>query len=124
VFCTLWLPWVQTGTTRRSAFRVVSALRGAGLLHRTPAEAFFAVIATLPGVVAATWVLWVTRYRRASAISAALAGALVLAATAGVRHVAHHRAAGTLVLATAAGAAALATGVAALIARLPTAERV
>src|ERR1700688_1506983 len=89
-FAALWVPWVQTGTTRRSAFRVVSALRGAGLLHRTPAEAFFAVVATLPGVVAATWVLWLTRYRRASAISAAVAGVLALAATTGVRDVAHH----------------------------------
>jgi hypothetical protein len=114
VFGALWLPWVQTGTTRRSAFRVVSALRGAGLMSRAPAEAFFATIAVLPGLAAATWVLWGTGYRRASAAAAVAVGALSVAATLVVRRVAHHWAASALSLATAAGAAALGIGLAVL----------
>jgi len=123
VFGTLWVPWVRTGTTERSAFRVVSALRGAGLIHRTPAEAFFAVIATLPGIVAAVWVLWAARYHRAAAVAAALAGALAITAAAGVREVAHHRAAGTLALTTTAGAVTVAVSAFALFAHRLSPER-
>jgi hypothetical protein len=113
-FASLWLPWVRTGTTRRSAFRVVSALRGAGLMSRRPADLFFATIAVIPGLAVATWVLWATGYRRASAAAAFLTGALTVASTLVVRRVAHHRAASTLSLATAAGAAALGLGIATL----------
>jgi hypothetical protein len=114
VFGALWLPWVQTGTTVRSAFRVVSALRSAGLMTRTPAEAFFAVIAVLPGLAAATWVLRGTGYRRASAGAAAVAGALTVASTLMVRQAAQRRATSALSLATAAGVAALGVSIIAL----------
>jgi hypothetical protein len=114
VFATLWLPWAHAGTTERSAFRLVSALRGAGLMARTPAEALFATVAVLPGLAAATWLLWAARCRRASAAAAIVVGALSVAATLTVRAVAHHRATGSLSLATAAGAAALALGTAVL----------
>jgi hypothetical protein len=116
VLAALWLPWVRTGTTVRSAFRVVSALRGAGLMSRTPAEVFFASIAVLPGLVGVAWLLGGTGYRRASAGAAAVAGALTVASTLGVRQVAHHRATSALALATAAGAVALVVSIAALAA--------
>jgi hypothetical protein len=116
VLASLWLPWVQTGTTVRSAFRVVSALRGAGLMSRTPAELFFASIAVLPGLVAVAWLLGGTGYRRASAAAAAIAGALTVASTLAVRQVAHRRATSALALATAAGAVVLGLSIAALAA--------
>ncbi|HXZ61507.1 MAG TPA: hypothetical protein VEG62_02110 [Acidimicrobiales bacterium] len=76
----LWAPWVRTGRDSRSAFALVSALRGAGLIRRGPAEALFAVVAVSPGLAGAAWVLWVARFRRASAAAVAAVGALVAAA--------------------------------------------
>jgi hypothetical protein len=87
------LPWLDTGSTRRDAFRVVSALRAAGLMTRWPAQLFFAALAVLPGLIAAAWLLAVARLPRSSGLTSLLAGALVAGCAITVRHVAHHRAA-------------------------------
>ncbi|GAC1532140.1 MAG: hypothetical protein NVS3B12_09340 [Acidimicrobiales bacterium] len=87
----LWLPWLQTGTTRRSAFRLVSALRGAGLMTRTPAELFLVAVGLIPGLAAAAWLLWATGYRRVSGLATASVGALTLACAVGVNHVGRAR---------------------------------
>ncbi len=108
----LWVPWIRTGTTTRSAFQVISALRGAGLMRRVPDELFFIAVALVPGLVAAAWGLWATGCRRVSAGAAALAGALTVAASLTVRHVAHHRATASLGYVTAAGGTAMGIGVA------------
>ena len=110
VLAALWLPWVRTGADSRSAFALVSALRGAGLMTGAPAEALFAVVAVVPGLAAATWVLWLAHYRRASAAAAVLVGALVAAASLTVRAVADRHAAGSLTWATAAAAMSLVLG--------------
>jgi hypothetical protein len=111
----LWAPWVRTGRESRSAFELVSALRGAGMMDRAPAEALFAVVAVVPGLAAATWVLWAARYRRASAAAAAVIGALVCATSLTVRAVADRHAAPSLLWATTAAAFTLGLGVLALL---------
>jgi len=111
----LWAPWVRTGSESRSAFGLVSALRGAGLMDRGPAEALFAVVAVVPGLAAVTWVLWAARYRRASAIAAVAVGALVCATSLTVRAVADGHAAPSLLWATSAAGATLGLGVLALL---------
>ena len=110
----LCIPWVQTGSIRRSAFRVVGALRGAGLMSRAPAQAFFVVIALVPGLVGAVWVLWAAGLRRTSGLAAAAAGALTLSGALVVGETARHRATAGLTLAALVGAVALGLGLIAL----------
>jgi len=112
VLAALWAPWVRTGSTTRSAFGLVSALRGAGLMHGQAAEALFAAVAVVPGLAVATWVLWAARFRRASGAVAATAGAIVAAASLTVGAVAH--ATSALVWATVAALVALVLGTATL----------
>jgi hypothetical protein len=115
VLALLWAPWVRTGARSRSAFELISALRAAGLARRGPAEALFGVVAVVPGLAVATWVLWGARYRRASAAVAGLAGALVAAASLTVRAAARAHAAPSLTWATVAAFLALALAVLALV---------
>jgi hypothetical protein len=115
VVAALCVPWLRTGTMSRSAFAVVGALRAAGLVHRTPAVAFVAAVALVPGLAAATWILAATAFRRVAAVAVSLAGSVTVAAALGLRDVAHHRAAPTLPLATAGGALAVVVGVASLV---------
>jgi hypothetical protein len=115
VLAVLWAPWARTGAVTRSAFGLVAALRGAGLLRGAPARALFWVVALVPGLTAATWVLWAARYRRAAAATAAVAGALVAGASLAVRAVAADVAAPSLTWATIAAAGSVAIGVLALV---------
>jgi hypothetical protein len=112
---TLLLPWLTTGSTRRSALGVIHALRAAGLMSRGPAQVFFVAIALVPGVAAATWLLHFTGYRRVAAGTTAIAGALCSVSALTVRHVAHHRAATGTVFAVAFGIVAVVLGLASLL---------
>ena len=115
---TLLLPWLTTGSTRRSALGVIHALRAAGLMSRGPAQVFFVAIALVPGVAAAAWLLHLTGYRRVAAATTAIAGVLCSVSAMTVRHVAHHRAASGTVFALAFGIVAVALGLASLF--IPT----
>ncbi|HVM68027.1 MAG TPA: hypothetical protein VMU14_24330 [Acidimicrobiales bacterium] len=115
VLAALWVPWARTGAVTRSAFGLVAALRSAGLLHGAPARALFAVVALVPGLTAATWVLWAARYRRAAAATAVVAGALVAGASLAVRAVAADVAAPSLTWATVAAVGCIAPGALVLV---------
>src|SRR5579862_9204107 len=115
VLAVLWAPWVRTGSASRSAFGLVAALRGAGLLRGAPARALFGVVAVVPGLAGATWVLWAARWRRAAAATAVLAGVLVAGASLAVRAVAAQHAAPSLIWATVAAACCSGLGAFALL---------
>lgn len=84
----LWLPWYRTGATRRSAFRLASALRAAGLLTRPSALVFVSAVAVVPGLAAAAWLLWAVGFRRTAAFAVAGVGALTGGCALGVCHAA------------------------------------
>jgi hypothetical protein len=118
---TLLLPWYRAGTTRRSALRLVAALRAAGLLSRWPAHAFAVAVALTPGLCGAAWLLWATRYPRLSGVAGALTGVVVLGAAATAVKVARHRAdTGTTVALAMATCAVVAGGAVALFTASPS----
>ena len=106
----VFLPWLRTGSTHRSAYAVLSALRGAGLMRPFAAHAFLVALAVLPGVTAAVWVLTAAGYARLGAGAAVVAGLLGVGTALTVRIVAHHRAGGGTLAALVAGAIAVVVG--------------
>jgi hypothetical protein len=114
-FVSLWLPWLRTGTTRRSAFRLVAALRAAGLMSRGGARLFFVAIALVPGVVGVAWLLGAGRLPRLSALATLLAGLLTAGAAFAARHVARQRAAPGTAIAAVAGLVAVIVGMALIV---------
>lgn len=83
----LWVPWYRTGSTQRSAFRLASALRAAGLLTRTPAVIFVVAIALVPGLAATACFLWAIGFRRAGALAVTAVGALTAGCAIGVQRI-------------------------------------
>ena|SRR5258708_3610083 len=115
----LLLPWLTTGSTRRSALGVIHALRAAGLLSRGPAQFFFVAIALVPGVAATAWLLSLAGYRRLAAATTAIAGLLCTSSAITVRQAAGHRAASGTTVALIAGLTAVVLGALAAIRNTP-----
>jgi len=108
----LWLPWLRTGGTRRSAYGLLTALRAAGLLSSGARRAFFAALAVAPGLTGAAWVLAFARRRRLSGLATAAVGTITAAAGAAVRHYSVRGAQSGTVWAEVVGVVTLAMGVA------------